>query len=217
MSTQTFLGSPPPHIEAWIKANFKPAADPLSFLEYSGTTITGLKRDPSLNQRILYASSNGKSSQSLEVFYLKKGNVQIADSYAESIGERAFDEYTYSSTMSIEEGSLNDCGWIQSFEGSKVKSLGTNAFCTCGSLTSVKLPNLEQATSQSFTDMSPSSLSVFLDNTTDIELVTTILNNFYSGKSSGTVQVWCPRIPSGTTTQTSDGIVHTVEDTGWIY
>ena len=26
MSTQIFLGSPPPHIEAWIKANFKPKA-----------------------------------------------------------------------------------------------------------------------------------------------------------------------------------------------
>ena len=49
MSTQIFLGSPPPHIEAWIKANFKPTANPLSFLEYSGTTITGLKKDPNLN------------------------------------------------------------------------------------------------------------------------------------------------------------------------
>ena len=39
----------PPHIEAWIKANFKPTANPLSFLEYSGTTITGLKKDPNLN------------------------------------------------------------------------------------------------------------------------------------------------------------------------
>ncbi len=216
MSTQTFLGSPPPHIEAWIKANFKPATSPLSFLEYSGTTITGLKKDSNLNQKILYTSSDGKSSQSLEVFYLKKDNVQITDNYAESLGERAFDEYTYSSTMKVEEGNLDDCGWIQSFEGSRVKSLGLNAFYACGSLASVKLPNLEQATSQSFVEMSPSSLSVFLDNTTDIQLVTTILNNFHSGKSSGTVQIWCPKIPSGTTIHTSDGIDHTVEDTGWI-
>ena len=49
MSTQIFLGPPPQHIEAWIKANFKPTVNPLSFLEYSGTTITGLKKDPNLN------------------------------------------------------------------------------------------------------------------------------------------------------------------------
>lgn len=39
----------PPYIEAWIKANVKPTANPISFLEYSGTTITGLKKDPNLN------------------------------------------------------------------------------------------------------------------------------------------------------------------------
>ena len=218
MSTQIFLGPPPQHIEAWIKANFKPTVNPLSFLEYSGTTITGLKKDPNLNQRVLYTSYDGKSgsSYSLEAFYLKKDNVQIVDRYAESLRARAFDEKTYSSTMMVEEGSLDDCGWIQSFEGPRVKSLKSDAFYACNSLASVKLPNLEQATSVSFDNIGVSSLSVFLDNTTDIELVTTILNNFHGGKSSGSVQVWCPKIPSGTTVHTNDGTDHTVEDTGWI-
>lgn len=215
MSTQIFLGSPPPHIEAWIKANFKPTANPLSFLEYSGTTITGLKKDPNLNQRILYMSSDGKGSiSSLEAYYLKKDNVQIVDHYAESLGAKAFNEKTY--TMNAEEGNLDDCGWIQSFEGPRVKSLESQAFYACNSLTSVKLPNLEKATSVSFDNIGVSSLSVFLDNTTDINLVTTILNNFHGGKSSGSVQVWCPKIPSGTTVRTNDGTEHTVEDTGWI-
>ena len=219
MSTQVFLGSPPPHIEAWIKANFKPTANPLSFLEYSGTTITGLKKDPNLNQRILYTADNGKAGELLEVFYLKKDNVQIVDRYAESLGRRAFDEEEYSSEMTVEEGNLDDCGFIQSFEGPRVKSLESYVFYACNSLTSVKLPNLEQATTQSFLRMYQANLSVFLDNTTDIELVKTILNNFPSGSSGnfgGTVQVWCPKIPSGTTVSTRDGIVHTVEDTGWI-
>ena len=218
MSTQVFLGSPPPpYIEAWIKANVKPTANPLSFLEYSGTTITGLKKDSNLNQRILYTSSVGKSSQSLEVFYLKKDNVQIVDGYAESLGERAFYESTQPSPgLTVEEGNQDDCGWIQSFEGPRVKSLENYAFYACNSLTSVKLPNLEQATSSSFYRVGSASLSVFLDNTTDIKLVTTILNNFHGGKSSGSVQVWCPKIPSGTTVRTTDGTNHTVEDTGWI-
>lgn len=215
MSTQVFLGSPPPYIEAWIKANFKPNANPLSFLEYSGTTITGLKKDPNLNQRILYTSSGGKSSESLEVFYLKKDNVQIVDGYAESLGQRAFDEYI-NNYMTVEEGNLDDCGYIQSFEGPRVKSLESWAFYACNSLTSVKLPNLEQAAISPFSGMRASSLSVFLDNMTDIESVTNILNCFYNGKGSGTVQVWCPKIPSGTTVHTNDGTDHTVEDTGWI-
>ena len=215
MSTEIFLGSPPPHIEAWIKANFKPTVNPLSFLEYSGTTITGLKKDPNLNKRIFYTSSDGKGSiSSIEAFYLKKDNVQIVDRYAESLGAKAFNEKTY--TMNIEGGTLNDCGWIQSFEGPRVKSLESDAFYACNSLTSVKLPNLEQATSVSFDNIGVSSLSIFLDNTTDIKLVTTILNNFHGGKSSGSVQVWCPKIPSGTTVRTTDGTNHTVEDTGWI-
>ena len=167
-------------------------------------------------------SSSGKLGQPIEAFYLKKGNVQIVDRYAEFLGERAFDEYTYSNMgeVTVEEGSLDDCGWIQSFEGPRVKSLEDYAFYACNSLTSVKLPNLQQASSNSFVDsmigMGPSSLSVFLDNTTDVELVTTILNNFYTGKGSRTVQVWCPKIPSGTTVLTNDSTYHTVEDTGWI-
>lgn len=216
MSTQIFLGSPPTYIEAWIKANFKPTVNPLSFLEYSGTTITGLKRDPNLNQRILYTSSDGKGSiSSLEAFYLKKDNVQIVDRYAESLGEKAFNEKKYSNSMTVEDGNLNDCGSVQSFEGPRVKSLESNAFYACNSLASVKLPNLEKATNGSF-DIGVSSLSVFLDNTTKIELVKTILNNFHNGKSSGSVQIWCPKIPSGTTVHTDYGTDHTVEDTGWI-
>lgn len=113
------------------------------------------------------------------------------------------------------EGNLNNCGWIQSFEGPRVKSLESDAFHACNSLASVKLPNLKEATNVSF-DIGVSSLSVFLDNTTDIELVKTILNNFNGGKSSGSVQVWCPKIPSGTTVRTNYGTEHTVEDTGWI-
>ena len=68
-----------------------------------------------------------------------------------------------------------------------MKSLESDAFYACNSLASVKLPNLEKATSVSFDNIGVSSLSVFLDNTTDINLVTTILNNFHGGKSSGSV------------------------------
>lgn len=68
-----------------------------------------------------------------------------------------------------------------------MKSLESYAFYACNSLTSVKLPNLEQVALGPFYGMRASSLSVFLDNTTDIELVKTILNCFYNGKGSGTV------------------------------
>ena len=68
-----------------------------------------------------------------------------------------------------------------------MKSLESWAFYACNSLTSVKLPNLEQAAISPFSGMRASSLSVFLDNMTDIESVTNILNCFYNGKGSGTV------------------------------
>ena len=38
MGTQVFLGPPPPHIEAWIKANYKPAGNPKTKITFADGT-----------------------------------------------------------------------------------------------------------------------------------------------------------------------------------
>ena len=47
------------------------------------------------------------------MFYLKKGNTEIADKYAEELETGLFNEsvFTYDN-MEVHEGSLDDCGWI---------------------------------------------------------------------------------------------------------
>ena len=35
MGIEVFLGSPPPHIEAWIKAHYKPAANPKTKITFT--------------------------------------------------------------------------------------------------------------------------------------------------------------------------------------
>lgn len=39
MGIEVFLGSPPPHIEAWIKANYKPAGNPKTKITFNGGIV----------------------------------------------------------------------------------------------------------------------------------------------------------------------------------
>ena len=39
MGTQVFLGPPPPHIEAWIKAHSKPAGNPMTKITFTDGSV----------------------------------------------------------------------------------------------------------------------------------------------------------------------------------
>ena len=39
MGIEVFLGSPPPHIEAWIKANYKPAGNPKTKITFTDDDV----------------------------------------------------------------------------------------------------------------------------------------------------------------------------------